>query len=121
MAEYQHYVRFTHSVGEGILPTLECAAPEDASCRFYPDNMEAWTEEERLAHGRPQAECLFAYWFQTNLCGELCGPDGETVRNGPVQIFWTGDCMEWEYAGHTIADDMAKRAAALADIEGDQS
>lgn len=105
MTEHLHYITHTHDTGHGINTTFTCTGDRTSPCHQYPPTelgMETWSYEDKHLFV-PHDECWVRFWMEDTDCAELCCPDGEPVRSGPITITWNGDCVEWEYAEEVTA------------------
>ena len=105
MTEHLHYISHTHDTGYGISTTFTCTGDRTSPCHQYPPSsvgMETWGEADRDLFV-PHDECWLTPWMEDADCAELCCPDGEPVRSGPINATWGGDCVEWEYAKEVTA------------------
>lgn len=109
MTEHLHYITHTHRAGDGINTTFTCTGDRTSPCHQYPPGdaeMETWGEADQdmfVAHDDQGVfvahdECWLEPWMVDPQCAVLCGPDGEPVRSGPINVTWDGDCVVWEYA-----------------------
>lgn len=117
MTEHLHYITHTHRVGDGINTAFTCTGNRTSPCHQYPPDdaeMDRWSvEDEHLFV--PHDRCWFAFWMNDADCDVLCGPHGEPVRSGPINVTWGGDCVEWEYAEEDVTPGDVHQARADAD------
>lgn len=109
MTKRLHRVHHKHVAGEGMESWITCDGDRNADCHFYPDpDSEAWedgwTELERILNGFSHDECIYVLTAKAWECAQLCAPDGEPVRNGPIIPVWDVDCMAWEYVEEETPD-----------------
>lgn len=97
MTEHLHYITHTHYAGYGgIQVQFTCKGDRTAPCHMYPDCFCAVDQVECNHAPAPHDECWTQGWMDEG-CDTDCGPDGEPVRSGPINVTWNGDCVEWEY------------------------
>lgn len=101
MTKPVHHIAHRHENGLGIVATFTCTGTREDKCHIYPDcECESWpdTAEHAKAHPSvPHDRCWVEVWMNDADCAELCGPDEEPVRDGPITITYE-DCVQWEYA-----------------------
>lgn len=99
MTEHLHHITHTHDGWNGIRTQFTCTGDRTSPCHQYRHanaGAETWGESTRNLFV-PHDECWMAAWMEDAECAEMCGPIGEHVRSGPINITWNGDCVEWEY------------------------
>ena len=114
MTENLHYITHTHDTGYGIKTRFACTGDRTSPCHQYPPTelgMERWREADKHLFV-PHDECWLEQWMTEADCAILCGPDGEPVRSGPVNVTWNWDCVEWEYAEPAVTPDDVHQARA---------
>ena len=117
MTEHLHHITHTHDAGYGIRTEFTCTGDRTSPCHQYPPDdaeMDRWSAEDGhlfVSHER----CWFTFWMDDADCDESCGPDGEPVRSGPINVTWGGDCAEWEYAEPAVTPGDVHQARADAD------
>lgn len=100
MTEHLHHISHTHDAGYGVNTRFVCKGDRTSPCHQYPPvelEMEVWGDADEHLFV-PHDECWTESWMEGSDCAVLCGPDGEPVRSGPINVTWGGDCVEWEYA-----------------------
>lgn len=106
MTKRLHRIHHKHVAGEGVESWITCDGDRNSACHVYPEPDpldprrwgEGYTEAECIEYGVPHDECVHITNAEAWGCAMLCGPDGESVRSGPITPSWDGDCMVWEYA-----------------------
>lgn len=97
MTEHLHHISHTHDTGYGIRTRFTCTGDRTSPCHMYPD-CDCAVDQVHCDHEpAPHDECWIQGWMDAG-CDIECGPDGEPVRSGPINVTWGGDCGEWEYA-----------------------
>lgn len=100
MAEHLHFIEHRHRAGDSIDVTFICKGDRSSPCHFYPGcDCEFWydaVEHEKKHPKKVHDTCWIEGWMNLADCAQLCGPDGELVRNGPVSA-WFEDCIMWDY------------------------
>lgn len=96
MSEHLHHITHIHRTGEGIEAEFTCTGNHTSPCHQYPEEAETWYEKD---WPQPVAydACWVLPWMEENGCAKFCAPEGESVRSGPINVTWNGDCVEWEY------------------------
>lgn len=105
MTEHLHHITHTHDTGCGIKTRFTCTGDRTSPCHQYPPDdaeMETWGEDDRALFV-PHDVCWLEQWMTEADCAILCGPDGEPVHSGPINVTWNGDCVSWEYADKVTA------------------
>ena len=101
MTEHLHHITHTHHGGFGIRTVFTCTGDRTSPCHQYPPAelvMESWGDRDKHLFV-PHDKCWLEFWMDDADCAELCCPDGEPVRSGPIRTTFNGDCVEWEYIG----------------------
>lgn len=98
LAEPTHRVAWTIE-GDWIGGAITCSAPVGSDCRLVCDHdCETWPcggEGHSLVDA---GECNAALWIHETGLAESHGGDGsETVRDGRVDVWWTGTAWMWAY------------------------
>lgn len=105
MTEHLHHITHTHVAWYGIRTEFTCTGDRTSPCHQYPPTgleMETWSDADADVFV-PHDECWTRFWMEDGDCAALCGPDGEPVRSGPINVTWNGDCVSWEYAEEAAA------------------
>lgn len=98
MSDHLHYIEHRHEAGYGIKTTVTCKGDRTSPCHTYPDCDCAFLMTECTHAPTRHDECWAEGWMDEGDCAETCGPDGEHVRSGPINVTWDGNCVVWEYA-----------------------
>ena len=96
--KHLHYITHTHDAWNGIKTRFTCAGDRTSPCHVYPDCDCAFLMTECTHAPTQHDECWAEGWMTESDCAELCGPDGEPVHSGPVNVTWDGTCVVWKYA-----------------------
>ena len=85
--------------GDWITGKLICVAPEGADCRLVCEQgcetVPCTGEDHRLVDG---GSCNAAVWINETGPQEAHGGDSpETLRDGPVDVWWSGTSWRWAY------------------------
>ena len=98
MSNHLPYIEHTHETGTGIITKFTCRGDRSSPCHMRPDCDCAFLMEDCTHVFTQHNECWVEWWMTDADCAELCGPDGEHVRSGPISVTFDGDCVGWEYA-----------------------
>lgn len=96
MTEHLHHITHTHEAGYGVYSEFICTGDRTSPCHVYPDCFCAFDQVTCAHEKAPHDECWIQGWMDER-CSSECGPDGEPVHSGPINVTWNGDCVEWEY------------------------
>lgn len=85
--------------GDWITGKLTCSAPEGSICRLVCEKgCESWPctgDDHELVDG---GSCNAVEWINETGPQEAHGGDGsETLRDGPVDVWWSGTSWRWAY------------------------
>lgn len=103
VASTAHHIAWTIE-GDWIRGELACTAPEGATCRLSCEKgCETWPCAETLdvefeCPISDAGACNAAVWINETGPQEAHGGDAcETLRDGPVDVWWDGDSWRWAY------------------------
>lgn len=103
LADPVHRVAWTIE-GDWITGKLTCSAPVGSDCRIVCDHgCESWPCGDDGHALIDNGECNAALWINQDALETAHGGDGpETLRDGPVDVWWTGTTWQWAYRKEAV-------------------